>query len=94
MANSGSGVIDFGAFPGSNEATLVITGESSILSGSRTDAWIVATATSDHTINDHAYAKCLVQLSTGTVVAGTGFTINARCLEKMQGTFNIQWAWA
>jgi hypothetical protein len=94
MANKGTAVIDFGAFPGSNEASVVITGEGSIVDGSETDAWIVAKPTADHTLNDHAYAAAMIGVTTGALVASTGFTIYGRCTEKMQGTFNLQWAWA
>lgn len=91
---SGTAVIDFGAFPGSNEASIAVTGQTSILAGSEVDARIAATATGDHTANDHAYAAAMVGVSVGSIVAGTGFTIFGRSVEKMQGTFNIQWAWA
>jgi len=30
----------------------------------------------------------------GTPTAATGFTIYARCLDKMQGTFQVRWVWA
>jgi hypothetical protein len=93
MANSGSATLDFGAFPGSNEASVVITGEAGIVTGSRVDAWIVVAASSNHTENDHAYAASLVGVSAGTIVNATGFTIHARSAEKMQGVFNVNWAW-
>ena len=92
--NSGTAIIDFGAFPGSNEASVVVTGQASIAADSEAWAWLVATVTGDHTANDAAYAAALVGISTGALVAGTGFTIYGRSVEKMQGTFNLQWAWA
>jgi hypothetical protein len=94
MSAKGTAIIDFGAFPGSNEASVAVTGQSAISSDSNTDAWIVASATSDHTASDAAYAAALIGISTSDLVAGTGFTIQARCAEEMQGTFNLQWAWA
>ena len=94
MSGKGTAVIYFGAFPGSSEAFVVITGQGSIASDSDTDAWFISVPTSDHTLNDHAYAAVLVGLTSGAIVGGTGFTIYARCLQKMQGTFNIEWAWA
>jgi hypothetical protein len=93
MGASGTATLDFGTAPGSNEASVDITGQAAILAGSETDAWIVATATGDHTANDAAYAAALVGISTGALVAGTGFTVYGRSVEKMQGTFNLQWAW-
>ena len=77
-------MINFGAFPGSNEASVNVTGQASIASDSETDAWFVSSATGDHTANDHAYAPCFVALTTGAVVPGTGFTVYGRSPEKMQ----------
>lgn len=93
MGASGSVVLDFGAFPGSNEASVSVTGQTGILADSKADAWIVAAPTSDHTANDAAYAAALVAVTTGAPSAGAGFTVYGRSVEKMQGTFNLQWAW-
>ena len=87
----GTGVLDFGSFPGSNEATLTVTGQSAILSTDVPHAEIQAAATSDHTINDHAYAALFITLVCDVPVDATGFNILARSLEKMQGTYNVQW---
>ena len=94
MSAVGSAVVDFGAFPGSSEAFVVVVGQTEILAGSKAEAWITAEATTDHTINDHTYAAALVALSCTAPTAGVGFTIYARCLDKMQGTFNVNWVWA
>lgn len=94
MANTGTAVLDFGSFPGSNEASVSITGESGISGGSKTDAWIAAVATSDHSINDHAYAAALVGVTTGAPTAGVGFTIYGRSEHQLTGQFNVEWAWA
>lgn len=94
MSASGETTIDFGAFPGSNEASVTVIGQAGILTGSQVDAWIVAKATSDHTTNDHAYAGSLMGITCGAPTAGVGFTIYARSPHKMQGTFTVQWAWA
>lgn len=90
----GTAVIDFGAYPGSSEAQVAVTGQTEILSTKKAEAWITAEATSDHTINDHAYASALVALTCSVPTDGVGFTIYARCLDKMQGTFNVNWVWA
>ena len=95
MASSvGTAVIDFGTFPGSNEASVVVAGQTNIQATSKVDAFIMGDdSTSDHTINDHRYAKLLMGLVCGTPVAGTGFTIYAKSLHKMQGTFAVRWVW-
>jgi hypothetical protein len=95
MANGqGFAVIDFGAFPGSNEASVVVSGQTEITATSKAEAYIMGDdTTGDHTASDHRYAALMIGLSCGTPVTATSFTIYGRCLEKMQGTFNIRYVW-
>jgi hypothetical protein len=91
----GTATIDFGAFPGSNEASVAITGQGSIGATSKAEAYVMADdTTSDHTAADHRYFSALVGLTCGTPSAGTGFTIHARSTEQIQGTFALRWVWA
>ena len=91
----GTAVIDFGSFPGSNEASITVTGQSAITTASKVEAFVMADTTSGtHTASDHRYFAALVGLTCGTPTDGVGFTIYARCTEKMQGTFELQWVWS
>jgi len=91
----GSAEIDFGAFPGSNEASVLVTGQADITAASKAESYIMAdSTTTDHTASDHRYAAALMGLTCGDLVAATGFTIYARSLEKLQGKFSVQWVWA
>lgn len=91
----GTATIDFGAFPGSNEASVAVTGQAAILGTSKADVFIMASdTTADHTANDHRYAALLLAFSATTPDVGVGFTIHARCLDKMQGTFAVRWRWS
>ena len=95
MATIGTTIINFGSFPGSNEASVTITGQTNILSTSSVEAWIMADdTTSDHSAKDHRYLATLIGLTCGTPTTGSGFTIYATSLEKIQGTFTIRWVWA
>lgn len=92
---AGSAVLDFGAFPGSNEASVVVTGQASIGATPLVLVFISGDdTTADHTASDHKYVAMLLGLTAGTVVAGTGFTITARCEQKLMGTFDVRWAWS
>lgn len=91
--NTGSAVINFGAFPGSNIASVAVTGQTSILSTSTVTVTFMDDATSDHTGSDHQFAAALVSLTATPPIAGVGFTINALCLDMMQGTFNVRFTW-
>lgn len=93
-AGTGTATIDFGAFPGSNEASVSVTGQTSILGTSKAESFVMGDdTTSDHTASDHRYFSALVGLSCGTPSAGTGFTIYARSTEKLTGTFSVRWVW-
>lgn len=91
----GTATIDFGAYPGSNEASIAVTGQASISATSKAEAYIMGDdTTADHTAADHRYIASLIGLTCGTPSAGTGFTIYARSTQKIQGTFSIRWVWA
>jgi len=94
-SGQGTATLNFGSFPGSSEASVAVTGQTSIGVGSKAEAFIMGDDTSgSHTATDHRYAAALIGLTCGTPTAGTGFTIYGRCLDKMQGTFSIRWVWA
>jgi len=91
---SGVGVaeIDFGTHPGSNEASIAITGQTEITSDASAEAWIMADdTTADHTADDHKYAPLFLHLTCGVATDGVGFTIYGRSLEKLTGTFAVRW---
>jgi hypothetical protein len=96
MANgTGSAIIDFGAFPGANEAGIAVTGQASIGATSKAEAFIMGDdTTTDHTAADHKYIGLWLNLTCGTPTAATGFTIYGRSTEKLQGTFNVRWVWS
>jgi hypothetical protein len=89
----GTATLNFGAFPGTNEASVVVTGQP-VVGTSKVDCFIMASdTTADHTENDHRYAALFLGLSAGTIDVGVGFTIYARSLEKLTGTFSVRWRW-
>lgn len=75
MGAQGTTTIDFGAFPGKSDASVAVTGQTSILSGSLVEAWLFPSATADHSADEHMIET--MRVSAGNVVAGTGFTIYA-----------------
>ena len=72
---SGETTINFGAFPGKSDASVVITGQSAILTGSMLNAWIVPKDTADHSADEHMIET--IKIFAGNIVAGVGFTIYA-----------------
>lgn len=71
----GSGEIDFGAFPGKSDATLAVTGQTSISLTSLVEAWIYPKATTDHSADEHILES--IKVAARDIVAGVGFTIVA-----------------
>jgi len=91
----GTAIIDFGSYPGTSETSVAVTGQASIQATSKAEAYFMGDDTAtDHTASDHRYASVLIGLTCGTPSAGTGFTIYARALDKMQGQFQVRWIWA
>ena len=73
MGAQGTATLNFGAFPGSQETKVVITGQTGILAGSLVSAWVLPAATADHSIDEHLVDP--IRVVAGNVVAGSGFTI-------------------
>ena len=62
--NGATSVLDFGAAPGSSEASIAVVGQAAIAAGAKVHAYIMGTDTSaDHTADDHKYAAALVGLA-------------------------------
>lgn len=72
----GTTEIDFGLFPGSSDASVTVTGQTGISSGSVVQAWLQPKDTTDHTADEHWVET--IAVTAGNVQAGTGFTIYAR----------------
>lgn len=93
-SGTGTATINFGAYPGSNEASVVVTGIAAIGASAKAEAFFMRSTSADHTANDHSYAAMLTGLSCGDVVAATGFTIYARSSEKLTGQWTLNYVWA
>lgn len=77
MGAQGTATIDFGAFPGTTDAFVAVTGQAGILSGSLVEAWLLPAATAVHSSDEHYMASVMMDILAGEIIAGTGFTIRA-----------------
>ena len=73
MPGQGVATLDFGAFPGASDASVVVTGQAGILAGSLVEAWIRPVATADHSADEHMLET--LRVFAASIVAGVGFTI-------------------
>ena len=91
----GSATIDFGSWPGSNEASVAVTGQAAISTTSKAEAFVMGEdVSSNHTASDHRYFSRFAGLTCGTPTAATGFTVYARSTERLEGQFTIRWVWS
>lgn len=93
MAVQGTAVLDFTSTP-ADEASVVVTGQTGIVSGSHVEAFFMRESTGDNGVDEHEMAAALCRLVCGSIVAGTGFTIYANSIgDAAIGTFNVRWVW-
>jgi len=93
MGAQGTATIDFGAFPGTSDASVAVTGQAAIGAASLVEAWIRPVATADHTDTEHMVET--ISVFAASIVAGTGFTIfgfNTSQLNEPSGRSAIQQA--
>jgi hypothetical protein len=93
MATKGTAEIDFGALPGAMYATVAVTGQTAIVSGSYVEAWIRPAATTDHTADEHIVDP--PRIVAADIVAATGFTIHGFSNNKVphHGKYTVAWVW-
>lgn len=93
MGAKGSATIDFGASM-SSEASVVVTGQASILTTSHVEAWIMEDSTSDNDAEAHRTLGLFARCHCESLVAGTGFTISLLLADiEATGTFVVRWVW-
>jgi hypothetical protein len=89
---TGTAEIDFGAFPGSNEASVTVAA-AGVTAVTHVEAWVMGSdSTTDHTAADHRYFPLFAALTTAPGV--DTFTIHARSTHKLQGKWLTHFVWA
>lgn len=89
---SGTVTLDFGAFPGSNEASVTFA-DTKVTTGTNIIPYFAGNDTStNYTANDHKYASIFIGL-TAAANNGVGGIIYARSAEKMQGQWTARYTY-
>lgn len=94
MSGTGKAVLDFGAFPGSTDASIAVTGQAGIVAGSLVEAWVFPQATADHSSDEHIVDP--PRMIAGDIIAGTGFTIYGftQNTQRHIGRYTVAWVWS
>jgi len=93
MGATGTATLDFGATP-TDEASVVVTGQAGIVSGSLVEAFFMRNTTADNGLDEHEGMSIYCRVVCGDIVAGTGFTARATMLAGYAtGQFNLPWVW-
>jgi hypothetical protein len=83
--------IDFGN--GTHEASITFA-DAAIVGTSNIEVYVMADSTTAmHTANDHRYLPLFAHF-TAAPNAGVGGTIYGRAIEKLVGTFQLNYVWA
>lgn len=94
MGDKGTATLSFGTGAGTTEASVVVTGQTGILSNSHCEAHIEYDSTATHSADEHLMVKRDLALACGTIVVGTGFTIYASTGDwRLTGDFTVRWVW-
>jgi len=96
MGASGTATLDFGAFPGGSDASVVITGQLGIVASSVCEAWILPNVSADHSSDEHVVEP--IDICTSDIVFdNVGFTIRGVSRSpgdsRIYGQWNVAWAW-
>lgn len=92
MGQKGVTTVNFGAHPGSDVASVTVTGQTQIAASAAVDAWLLAKETPDHSVDEHLVDGPVVLA--GAVVAGVGLTIYAAAQNgNLTGAWSVAWVW-
>lgn len=74
MGASGTAIVDFGAFPGTDQAQVVVSAPG-IAANSLVEAWILPLQTTDHSPDEHQVETLTVKADQASIVPNTSFVI-------------------
>jgi hypothetical protein len=92
MGGDGKVLLDFGPPTGTDMATVDVSGQVGLVSASRVEAWVLAEASADHSIDEHLIEE--LDVKAGWVVDGT-LRVYGRGTgqQPLVGQFNVGWVW-
>ena len=92
VTHTGTATINFGAAPGTNVVTTVVTGQTGILSTTNVDLFMSGIdSTADHNSTEHTIVPIILRCS--AISVGSSFTITASSEWRLTGQFTVRWVW-
>lgn len=88
---NGTATLNFGSAPGTNIATVTITGQTDILNTSTVSVFMMADSTVNHNSIEHQLIP--IKLTASVPINATGFIITGITDWRLSGTFSVRWAW-
>lgn len=97
MGATGSITIDFGS-TNVTQGSVPVTGQAAILADSKVEAYMMPVllgGADGHSEDEHMVEDLKFTVPVSTIIAGTGFTIQAECKTgTTAGKFTVQWVWS
>jgi hypothetical protein len=92
MGGDGKVLLDFGPPPGTDMATVDVSGQVGLVSASRVEAWTLVEASADHSVDEHLIEE--LDIKAGWVVDGT-LRVYGRATgqQPLDGKFSVGWVW-
>jgi hypothetical protein len=84
-------LVDFG---GGNAGEISVTGQATIASNARVEAWLQASSTAAHNEDEHRLLAAYAKFPCGNVVAGQGFTIHGVSKIPITGELMVHFDWS
>jgi len=92
VISAGTTTLDFTTTP-SSTASVAVTGQTGIATTSYVQVWVQGDSTSSNSVDSHLLFAALSGIIAKTLVAGTGFTIEAIVPTKATRQFQVRWQW-
>lgn len=91
--NSGEATLSFGSTP-TNESSVTVTGQGSILATSKVKAWVMGATTASNNEGEHLFAGLSINVVSNIPTVSTGFTLYASTIAGyVTGDFKVKWEW-
>lgn len=94
MPGKGTATLSFGTAPGTNIASVAVTGIAAISPGDYAEAFLMADTSADHNTEEHRLIAGYSRFCCDQPVTSTGFTITMTSDLRLTGDVAVRWVWS